>query len=87
MLATRMALQSFNGILLVKNGKESMVKNKAENGIIDENSWGCRLAWSRLVASGAIDESSNLSSPILLLETLLNQPFCFHYFHDLLPSS
>ncbi len=25
---------------------------------------GCRLAWSRLVASGAIDESSNLSSPI-----------------------
>lgn len=24
---------------------------------------GCRLAWSRLVASGVIDESSNLSSP------------------------
>jgi hypothetical protein len=24
---------------------------------------GCRLAWSRLVASGVTDESSNLSSP------------------------
>ena len=25
--------------------------------------WGCRLAWSRLVASGVIDVSSNLTSP------------------------
>ncbi len=26
--------------------------------------WGCRLAWSRLVASGAIDAGSNPASPI-----------------------
>ena len=26
--------------------------------------WGCRLVWSRLVASGAIDPGSNPGSPI-----------------------
>ena len=31
---------------MVKNGKESMVKNKAENGIITEKDYcGCSLAW------------------------------------------
>lgn len=33
---------------------------------------GCRLAWSRLVASGVIDESSNLSSPTISIFSRLS---------------
>ena len=29
--------------------------------------WGCRLVWSRLVASGAIDPGSNPGSPTSIL--------------------
>ena len=40
-------------------------QNKTENGSYQENSWGCRLAWSRLVDLGSIDSGSNPGSPIL----------------------
>ena len=35
--------------------------------------WGCRLAWSRLVASGAIDEDSNSSSPTISCQFSLHE--------------
>ena len=34
-----------------------------ENSLNQQNSWGCRLAWSRLVDLGSIDSGSNPGSP------------------------
>ena len=33
------------------------------NSFVQQNSWGCRLAWSRLVDLGSIDSGSNPGSP------------------------
>jgi hypothetical protein len=32
---------------------------------VQENTWGCRLAWSRLVDLGSIDSGSNPGSPTI----------------------
>jgi hypothetical protein len=36
-----------------------------ENSLNQQNSWGCRLAWSRLVDLGSIDSGSNPGSPTI----------------------
>ena len=38
---------------------------------IEQLAWGCRLVWSRLVASGAIDPGSNPGSPTNLSKKIL----------------
>ncbi len=51
---------------LIKNGKEGMVKDKANNSSNADPKLslrGCRLAWSRLVDLGSIDPGSNPGSP------------------------
>ena len=50
------------------DGQVGQAKNndllKPENSLNQQNSRGCRLAWSRLVDLGSIDSGSNPGSPI-----------------------
>ena len=42
-----------------------------ESSLIQENTRGCRLAWSRLVDLGSIDSGSNPGSPIQISELVI----------------
>jgi hypothetical protein len=55
----------------VESGQAGQIKNvdltNSENILIQENTRGCRLAWSRLVDLGSIDSGSNPGSPTIVL--------------------
>ena len=56
-----------------ENGQIGQAKNndllKPENSLNQQNRWGCRLAWSRLVDLGSIDSGSNPGSPTKTSQT------------------
>ena len=55
----------------VESGQAGQIKTvdltNSENILIQKNTGGCRLAWSRLVDLGSIDSGSNPGSPTIIL--------------------
>ena len=60
----------------LRNGNQSMVINKSKATSKSGNKWGCRLVWSRLLASDARDPGSNPGSPTMIVLRVL-QDFSF----------
>ncbi len=63
----------------VESGQAGQIKSDdlkySENSLIQQNTRGCRLAWSRLVDLGSIDSGSNPGSPTIILNLLLESVF------------